>query len=101
MASGNKPQAGYCLAGLAAVAGGQGQARRAAQLVGASEAQYSRRGIPPRRPVRAMHARTADVARAVLGPEACAAAWAEGQALALEEALTLALEGTNMELHGQ
>jgi hypothetical protein len=36
-----------------------------------------------------------DVARAGLGEAAFAAAWAEGRALSLEEAVAFALEGSN------
>jgi hypothetical protein len=41
---------------------------------------------------RVIHDRTAEAARAALGEEAFAAAWAEGRAMSLDEAVRVALE---------
>jgi tetratricopeptide (TPR) repeat protein len=80
------------LEGVAAVAAGEGQAERAAHLLGAAEALFEAlsAGLPPTQ--RVVHDRTAEAARAALGEEAFAAAWAAGRAMSLDEAVRVALE---------
>jgi hypothetical protein len=81
-----------CLEGLAAVAWAGGAAARAARLCGAAAVAR----LPDITFTPACVAGGAEVvaaARAALGEEEFAAAWAAGQALALEEAVALALEG--------
>jgi predicted ATPase/DNA-binding SARP family transcriptional activator len=82
------------LEGLAAVNRAQGQPQRAVRLLGAAEALRERVGLlrPPREQahydliVAAGHAR--------LGAEAFAAAWAEGRALSLDQAVAYAMQET-------
>jgi hypothetical protein len=84
-----------CLEGLALVLAEQGQrpagARRAARLLGAAEATRRALGAP-RPPIeRAEQEATVLAARAALDEAAFATAWAEGEALSLEEAVAEAL----------
>jgi len=78
--------------GLVSVAAATGQTRRGALLGGATEALREVLGVPLPPEQRADHERAASSLRAALGEEAFAAAWAEGRALSLEEALDQALE---------
>jgi predicted ATPase/DNA-binding SARP family transcriptional activator len=80
-----------CLEGLAAVLCADGQAERAARLLGAAAtAQEGLEGVmlPSER---AGFERTTATARAAVGVGPFAAAWAAGQALALEQAVAEAL----------
>ncbi|HEY6711236.1 MAG TPA: tetratricopeptide repeat protein [Rubrobacter sp.] len=76
-----------CLEGLARVAVAQGRMERAAQLCGAAAALREDKGWPLPPAKRAENDRTVTAARAVLGEETFAAAWARGNALPLEEAI--------------
>ena len=69
----------------------QGQAKRAVRLLGAAEAVREGIGttIPPY--VRKVYERVVAAMRGTLGEHALAAAWAEGRALSLEQALDEAL----------
>jgi predicted ATPase/DNA-binding XRE family transcriptional regulator len=80
-----------CLEGLARVAVAQGRMQRAARLRGAAAALREDRGwpLPPAKHVE--HERTTAAAREALGEEAFEAAWAEGYAIPLEDAITVAL----------
>jgi tetratricopeptide (TPR) repeat protein len=78
---------------LAWVAVAQGRASRAAHLGGAAEALWEALSVPQAREDRADHHRAMQAMRAALGEEAFTAAWAEGRALSLEQAIALALEG--------
>jgi len=80
---------------LAAVAVAQAQSERAARLFGAAERLREAMGaaLPPVH--RAEHDRCVAAARAALAEEAFAAAWAEGMAMPLEEAVHCALEDTS------
>ena len=80
-----------CLEGLARVAAMQGRPERAARLLGASAALRDEMGAPLAPASRADHDHAANAARAALGEDAFAAAWAVGQAMSLEEAITDAL----------
>ena len=80
------------LEAIAGVAVGQGRAMRAARLLGAAEALRTTIGV--QRAPTALPAYTRDVAtaRAELGEAAFAAAWVEGRAMTLEQAIAEALE---------
>ena len=83
-----------CLSGLAGVASAQDQAERAVRLFGAVEAL--RETVPAA--VAHVHqveqARDMCAARAQLDARAFTAAWTEGQAMTLEQAIAYALEAT-------
>ena len=83
---------GACLAGLAPVANSHGQALRAARLLGVVEAIGETIGgifVPI---YAAEYDRTEATTRAALDEQAFAAAWAEGRAMPLEQAIAYALE---------
>ena len=88
---GDKQGVAICLEGLAAVAGARGQPARAAQLYGAAAALRERIGAPLPPGDRLGYDRHLATARACLDEGAWAAAWAEGQAMPLEEAVADAL----------
>ncbi len=71
-----------------------GQSARAAQLGGAAEALREALGAALHPVLRPGHARAVQAVREALGEDACAAAWAEGQAMTLEQAVAYALEET-------
>jgi hypothetical protein len=78
------------LAGVAAAAGG---ARRAARLLGAAAALLATAGLlQPTPGWRDDHARATAAARAQVDEQTFAAAWAEGRAMPLEQAVAYALE---------
>jgi tetratricopeptide (TPR) repeat protein len=89
---GNKRGIVVGLEGLAAVAVAQGEPEHAARLFGSAEGlrEAIGAGMPPAE--RAEHDRSVAAARTALGQEAFAAAWAEGRAMPLDEAVALALE---------
>jgi hypothetical protein len=70
----------------------RGQPERAARLAGAAEAVREALGVPLLLEQRAGHTQAVQAARSALGEEALATAWTTGRALALEEAIALALE---------
>jgi predicted ATPase/DNA-binding SARP family transcriptional activator len=82
-----------CLEGLATMLCGQGQAARAARLLGTAEALREAVHCPVE-PVdrRLYYDRTVAETRAAQGEAAFAAAWAEGRAASLEEAIACALQ---------
>ena len=80
------------LAGLAVVAGAAGQPERAARLVGAAQALREVLGTILDPADQALYDAAVAAARAGLSAEAFEAAWAEGQAMPLEEAVAYALE---------
>jgi tetratricopeptide (TPR) repeat protein len=82
------------LEGLAAVALAQGKSKRAARLLGAAKRQRDASGPAASAAARADSERSVATARAALGEEAFATAWAEGRALSLEEAVAFALGET-------
>jgi tetratricopeptide (TPR) repeat protein len=67
---------------------------RAIQLCGAASALRAAIGAPLSVPGRAEQERTVGALRTALGKAAYEAAWAEGQAISLEQAIAYALEGT-------
>jgi hypothetical protein len=75
---------------LAGVALGEGQTQRTAQLLAVARRLVE---IGHMHPVdRDDYERDVALARAQLGEDAFTAAWAEGQAMSLEQAITFALE---------
>jgi hypothetical protein len=87
---GGRHLTGMCLAGLGTVAVAKGQPERAAQLLGAGEVIIAAVGTPLADIDRAAHETAAAGAREALGEAAFAAAWGEGEAMALEEAVAFA-----------
>jgi tetratricopeptide (TPR) repeat protein len=75
------------LEGMARVAAVQGQPKRTAQLLGTAAALREEMGAHLTPIARADHAHAANAARALLGEDAFAAAWAEGHEMTLEEAI--------------
>jgi non-specific serine/threonine protein kinase len=76
---------------LAVLAGRQGQAERAIRLLGAGEAFCETLGARPPVAIAGEYERTTAESRAALGEAAFAAAWAEGRAMSLEQAIEDAL----------
>ena len=89
---GNRRAIAYSLNALAALAATQQKAAWAVRLFGAAEdlQKLIHFTISPRE--RTEHDQAVATARAALGEEAFAAAWAEGKAMTLEQAITYALE---------
>jgi tetratricopeptide (TPR) repeat protein len=81
----------WCLAGLGSAAGLDEEPERAARLWGAAERLREALGCRPAPAARATYERALAAARAELGEEAFAAAWAAGGALTLEQAIDEAL----------
>jgi predicted ATPase/DNA-binding XRE family transcriptional regulator len=81
-----------CFEGLAVVAAAEGQPSRAARLFGAAQRLHEASGTPVYFVNRTAYDRTVADARAALGEEAFATAWAEGRAMELDDAVALALE---------
>ena len=81
-----------CVEGLAALAASTGRPRRSASLFGAAEVlrEAIREPLPP--PERAWLHQAVTAARALLADEDFAAAWAEGRAMTLEQAVAYALD---------
>jgi hypothetical protein len=80
-----------CLEGLAGVHGVGGEPKRAARLLGAAEAVRTAINEPMPPGDRAEYERFVAAARAALDEKTFAAAWAEGRAMPLEQAIELAL----------
>jgi tetratricopeptide (TPR) repeat protein len=81
-----------CVKGLAVVATAQGQHTHAAELLGAAESVKAPAGVlvpPTERPA---HDRALATLRDQMSADAFASAWAAGQAMTLEQAVTRALE---------
>jgi predicted ATPase/DNA-binding NarL/FixJ family response regulator len=87
----SKPEIPFPLEALALMAADQGHFVRAAHLLAAASAVRAsiHAHLPPS--YEADYAPTLKQARAALGDEAFAAAWAEGQALTLDQALAMAI----------
>jgi predicted ATPase len=81
-----------CLAGLAEIAGEQGQLVRAARLMAPAVILREAIGAVLSPSMQADRMRVHAAVRAGLGEEAFVAAWAEGQAMSLEQAIAFALE---------
>jgi predicted ATPase/class 3 adenylate cyclase len=80
-----------CLDALGQVACERGDHRRAARIFGAAEALGAISKYRREHPEQAFHDRHQATTQAVLGDAAFAAAWAEGQAMTLEQAIEYAL----------
>ena len=80
------------LEGFAGLAVALGQAKRAARFFGAAEALREHIGAPLPYPDRAGHDRRVAAARARLGNDAFAEAWAEGRAMTQDEAINETLQ---------
>jgi transposase/tetratricopeptide (TPR) repeat protein len=79
-----------CLEGMASLAGASGQPERAARLWGAAEVLRESVIVAHGRPSlaeRAAYDRSVDAARAQIDPAIFTAAWAEGRAISLEQAI--------------
>jgi hypothetical protein len=94
----------YVVMGLEELAWSMTACRRyqqAALLGGAAEAMREDLGMLLPGDQRAGHEEVVGTMRAALGEEAFAAAWAEGRALSLEDAVALALEDSDALRHRQ
>jgi hypothetical protein len=80
------------LEGLACVAAARGETERAARLFGASEALSEEMGAPPESGESALQEPYLAAARSQLDEASWQEAWAQGQAMTLEEAISYALD---------
>jgi hypothetical protein len=88
----DKVASAYCMQGLAAVAAARGEPRRAARLLGATEALLEATGLVTYAHTNdKLHQHAASAAREDLGERAWTAARAEGYAMSFKEAVTYAL----------
>ncbi len=89
---GNKVYVVYGLEGLGMIVAGQAQHVAAARLFGAAQVLLDAMGLPEvvGAPDRALYTQTVAQLRHHLGEQAFAAAWAEGRAMSVEQALALA-----------
>jgi predicted ATPase/transcriptional regulator with XRE-family HTH domain len=81
-----------CLEDFAAALCTHDRSADVARLFGAAEAVRELIGIPLRGPLLVHHDQSVAVVQQRLAPEVFAAAWAEGRAMTMDEALTYALE---------
>lgn len=88
---GDKSGIAFSLEGLAGLAALQGEAKRAARLLGAAEALREAIRVPLPPVYRAEHESHVSAARSGLNPETFVAAWNEGRTMTLEQAVTEAL----------
>jgi ATP/maltotriose-dependent transcriptional regulator MalT len=91
---GNEADVAHCLEGLASIAGAEGRIAHAARLWGAEEAllEKSEAAVYTYVPDRSLHRSHVAAAHARLDEEAFEAAWEEGRALSLDQAVEYALE---------
>ncbi len=91
---GNEADVAHCLEGLASVAGAEGSMARAARLWGAEEALLEKieAAVYTYVPDRSLHRSQVAAARSQLEEKAFVAAWAEGRAMKLEQAIEYALD---------
>jgi predicted ATPase/class 3 adenylate cyclase len=89
---GDKPGIVECLGVLAGVTATQDQPEWAARLLGAVAALRQAVGIPVPTYAQAEYDRGVAAARAALGDEVFAAAWAEGRAMTLDQAVAYAMK---------
>jgi hypothetical protein len=85
----------WCLAGLGSAAAMGGRPARAAQLWGAAEALRQVFGARPAPAARATYERALAIAHAQLDDATFAAAWDEGQAMPLAQAIVAALSAAS------
>jgi two-component system cell cycle sensor histidine kinase/response regulator CckA len=88
---GTRMMTAWCLAGLGSAAALNEEPERAARLWGATQQLRAVLGCRPAPAARATYQRLLALARAQLGEDAFAAAWAAGAALSLEQATAEAL----------
>ena len=90
---GDKTNVAYCLEGLAAFAASEGRVVRAARLWGTAEALLEKieATVYPYASDRSHYQREVDAARSQPEATAWEAAWSEGRAMTLEEAIEYAL----------
>ena len=89
---GNRENIGDGLEGLAGTVWGLGHPAQAAHLFGAAAAGRAALGIARPPTDQAAYDQRVAAVRAALGEEEFARAWAEGQAMTLEQAIASALE---------
>jgi predicted ATPase len=89
---GDRQTSVHCLEGFAALAAAQSQPERAVRLLGAVTAERELIGGPGSPGRRTSLGRLLDTARQSVGAEAYAAAWSDGRAMPLEQAIAYALE---------
>jgi DNA-binding NarL/FixJ family response regulator len=92
---GDQANLSYFLEGLAVVAGARGEPERSARMLGAAEGSMEEAGASVYNyyvPARALYERTLAAVRSQLDEAAWTAAWAEGRAMATEQAVEYALE---------
>ena len=94
---GYKPAIASCLEGLARVACMQGHPMRMARLFGAAETLREAIGIPLPPVDQAQYKHHCEAGRAQLDNATFEAAWAEGQAMTVEQAVAYALEGEQLD----
>lgn len=93
-AAGERQLMALCLEGLGHVASAQGNAEHGATLYGAGAALHEAIGALLSPAEEAHNANHFETARQTLGPAGFAAAWELGQAMPLDEAVGLALDGS-------
>jgi hypothetical protein len=93
---GNPYQIGCCLDALAGVVAAQGQPEQAARLFGVGQALRADLQWPWPLGARIDYERDLSVVRAQLDEATFAAAWAEGRAMSLEQAIANALNTTSL-----
>jgi predicted ATPase len=91
----DEEEIGACLAGLAEVAGARGHFERAAQLFGVIEALRAANVRSLDRANQMVYDRSMVAVRAQMDEAAFAAAWTEGQAMPLDQAIAYALAGVD------
>jgi hypothetical protein len=91
---GNRREIAPSLVGLAAVAAAEGEPERAARLLGAAQGLLDALGAAMRPIDCTLRERTDAAARADLPASTFEAAWSEGRAMALEQAVAYALDRT-------
>jgi predicted ATPase/ATP/maltotriose-dependent transcriptional regulator MalT len=91
---GNEADVAHCLEGLASMYGAKGKIARAARLWGAEETLLEKLedAVYAYVPDRALHRNQVAAARSQLDETAWTAAWTEGRAMSLEQAVEYALE---------
>ena len=91
---GNEADVAHCLERLASVAAAEGSIARAARLWGAEEALLEKieTAVYTYVPDRSLHRSQVSASRSQMNEETFAAAWAEGRAMNLEEAIEYALD---------
>ena len=90
---GNKQGVAQCLLGLAEVACDQDLAERAVRLLGAAQSLLDATGVRLGGWDQARFERTLAAARAQVGEAPADVAWAEGQAMSIDQAIEYATQG--------